>query len=207
MCSKCGREVGWQNVAKGLELAKGKYYIISKEEFEKIKPRRTDYLEILEFIDLNVVDPLFFDSHYFAVPQKEREKAYFLFREALSAAAKAAIGVLVMHEKEHLVMLSPYKKGLLVTTLNYAYEIRDINQIEILKEEVSVSKKELELAKELIKKFYTKEFDIGKYKDTFAEKLKEAVRKKLRGEAIRVEKKPEAEKNLMKALELSLKAR
>ena len=207
-CEKCGKEVDWEHITKGVEIEKNKYYIIDKKTLENIKPESSDTIEIVEFVDSKQIDPIYFDSHYFVGPSKEKEKTYFLFKEILSSAAKVAIGKFVMREKEHICAIESYNEGLLLTTLNYKYEIRDISEIEELKEVPTLKKEELELAKQLINKLFEDEFEIGKFKDTFEEKLKILIKKKEKGEVVTVTEKSKKitdEKNLVEALKASLK--
>jgi len=198
-CPKCKKEVSWQNTVKGFELSKGKYYILTKEKLEKLKPEKTDSIEIIEFVNSKQIDPIYFDKHYFVIPEKEKEKAYFLFKETLSATAKTAIGKIILKDKEHICSIESYKNGMLLTTLNYAYEIRDITKIPELKTAPRLSKEELKLAKQLINEFYEKEFDATKFRDTFAEKLKQAIKGTIKREI----KKPR-KMNLIKALKASI---
>ena len=95
------------------------------------------------------------------------EKEFFLFQQALDASGKVAIGNFVMHDKEHVCAIAPYEKGLLLTTINYAYEIKNMETIHELDSKPKLSSIELKLAKQLIEQFSKKKFDLKKYKDTF----------------------------------------
>ena len=176
-CDKCKKEVSWENVVKGIEYAKGKYFVVTKDVLRKLKPEKSDLIEIMFFIDKGSVDPIYVGKRYYVVPDKAGEKAYFLLKEVLQATAKIAVGKFVMKEKQYLCIIESYKQGLLLTTLNYAYEVRSIEDIEELKVSPKLSKKELMLAKELIKKLYEEEFDIAEIKDEFAEQLEEMIKK------------------------------
>jgi len=209
-CPKCEKEVAWEDVVKGLEIGRGKYFVVDKETLKELRPEKTESIDLVEFVDAGQIDPIYFDSHYFAAPERKKEKAYFLFKEVLQTMNKVAVGTFVMKEKEHVCAISAYKKGLLLTTLNYAYEIRDINDIEVLKSAPKLKKEEEKLAKELISKLSEDEFDITQFKDTFAEELKKLLKKKAKGEVVKVEEEDEAakqakpEKNLVDALKASL---
>ncbi len=205
-CPNCKKEVAWQDVVRGLKLGRGIYYVFEKGELEKLKPEKSDVIEILFFTDAEL-EPVYFNKNYYLVPTQEKEKAYFLMKQALEALNMKAVVRLIFKEKEYIGIVQPYRDGMLLTTLNYAYEIRDINKIEILKSKARISEKELALAKELIKKFYKKTIPIEEFKDTFAEKLKELIKKKMKGEKVVVEKvkKVVPEKNLMQALEATIK--
>ncbi|MBI2545897.1 Ku protein [Candidatus Woesearchaeota archaeon] len=206
-CEGCKREVPWGEVLKAIEIRKGQFYVFEKEELEKLKPAKADTIDVVEFVDAHQVDPIYIHKHYYCAPQKPKDKAYFLFREVLESTARVAIGRFVMREKEHTCIISAYKDGMLLTTLNYQYEIRDIKRVEELKEPPKLKKEELELAKQLVQKLTTDEFDISEFKDTFAEQLKELIRKKEKGEPVIIKeaKQPKVEKNLIQALKASLK--
>lgn len=206
-CPKHKQEVAWDEVVKGLEIAKNKYFVLEKKELEELKPKRTDTIDIVEIIDSWQIDPIYFDHHYFLGPDSEKEKAYFLFRHALEQSAKAAIGRFVMREREHVCAIESYKEGLLLTTLNFAHEIRDIKKVDFLEDAPNLKQQEITLAAQLIEKLEKKEFDIGEFNDTFMDELKKLVKKKAKGEIIEVKfeaKKEKKEKNLIEALRASL---
>jgi DNA end-binding protein Ku len=203
-CEKENKEVEWKDIAKGIEISKGKFIVLSKEEIQKFKPAKSDLIEVIKFIDAKHLDPIYFNNHYFMAPRKEKDKAYFLFREVLQSTSKIAIARFVMREKEYVCVISSYKNGLLLSTLNYAYEIKDIKQIEELKNPPKLRKEELVLAKELINKLYFSEFDISEFKDTFLEQLKASIKQKEEGKVIIIKPKVKT-KNLVEALKASLK--
>lgn len=206
VCSECGKEIPLNEIVKGLEIRKGKYYVLTAEELDRLKPKKTNNIEIIEFIDEAQIDPIYFNGHYYLAPGKEKEKAYFLLREVLRGGAKVAIGKFVMREKEHVCVIRSYKTGLVLTTLNYNYEVRNIKDIENLSESVSVGEKELSLAKKIVEHLSREKFKMEEFKDSFAEELKKAIRAKEKGEVIKVKKIKEApkEENLIEALKASV---
>jgi DNA end-binding protein Ku len=206
-CPKHNREVPWNEVVKGLEVAKNKYVVLEKEDLEQLKTKKTDTIDILEIIDSWQVDPIYFDHHYFLGPDTENEKAFFLFKHALEQSAKAAIGRFVMRERDHVCAIEAYKEGLLLTTLNFAHEIRDIKKIDHILSVPKLKQQEINLAAQLIEKLQKKEFDITEFDDTYLDELKSLVRKKLKGQIIEVKyetKKVKKEENLIEALKASL---
>lgn len=198
-CPKCKKEVLWENVKHGFQIEKGEWKIFTKEQLERLKPKKADQIEIIGFTSLDRFDPILFMNNYYIVPDKEKEKAYWLFKEVLHAMAKIAFGRMILHQKEYLVIIRPYQTGLLLTTLYYPYEIRDIRRLEELKEKVTITKEEFELAKKLVFSLM-KEPELEKYEDTFEKKLKEIILGKKTKEVS--EPKPE---KLIEALKLSLK--
>lgn len=203
-CPECEEEVEWEDVVKGLEVGKNKYKAFSKEKLEKLKPEKTSTIHIVEFIDKGQVDPIYLNKHYYCIPKQEKEKAYFLFKEVLQSSAKAAIGKFVMKSKEYICAIEPYKKGLLLTTLNYQSEIRDINKVEELQEKPRLKKDEKKLGKQLINKLTEKELDMSQFKATFTQELKKIMERIEKGEEVKVEKPKKKKKNLVKALKASL---
>jgi DNA end-binding protein Ku len=204
-CEKENKEIEWKDVVKGFEVSSGNFFIFSKEELEKLKPEKTDSVEIIEFIDREQMDSIYFNSHYFVSPQIVKDKAFFLFKSVLQAANKIAIGRFIMREKEYIVAINSYKSGLLLTTLNYGYEVRNISDIDELKEVAKINEQEMKLARTLIEQLYNSDFEISKFKDGFREQLLEVIDKKQRGEIPRKKREVKIEPDLIKALRASLK--
>lgn len=210
-CPKCKKKVEWQDVVKGMELSDGSFFVITQEKLEKLKPERTDEIKITEFIDPDLIAPIYYDSHYYLAPNKVTEKAYFLLIKIMNDLDRVAIGTFVMREKEYVCVIQPYEHGLLITTLNYEYEIRPISRIEQLAVTVlpKVTKKEEQLAEQLVKKMTKKKFDISHFHDTFAEKLREQIKRAAAGKKLLVKRAKKAvkarEANLLESLEESVK--
>lgn len=205
MVCENGEELKKEDIVMGLEFEKNSYFILDAEEIKKLRPKRTDTLEIYEFIDLEQIDPVYYDKQYYMIPQRKKDKAFFLLRELLEEMKKAAIGKVVIKNKEYLCAIQPYRKGLLLSILHYYDEIRDINELENLDEVPELDEKEKELGRLLIEKYYNEEFDLSKYKDTFIEELKEMIKKKMEGKEVKVEEaKPKEEISLMEALKASI---
>ncbi len=210
-CRHCNKQVSWHDTVKGLKQPDGSYFILTQENLKKLKPERSDNISITEFIDAHNLQPIYFDAHYYLAPSKMNEKEFFLFQQALDASGKVAIGSFVMHDKEHVCTIAPYQKGLLLTTLNYAYEIKDIGSIRELESKPTLSGVELKLAKQLIDQFSKKKFDLKKYKDTFEERLEQAIKesKKRKSKTTVKKKKPTTAKKttLVATLQASLRKR
>ena len=207
-CDACTEEVSSDEIVRGIEVAPDEYVVISEDELRSIRPEKSTWIEIVEFISSHQIDPIFFNAHYYAGPERPKDKTYFLFRDVLRQTAKTAIGKFVMREKEHLCAIEAYREALLLTTLNYDYEIRDIKRVDGLVEEPSISQAEMDLARQLLKQITVDEFDITQFHDTFEEELQQLVAKKARGETINVQKieyRATPEENLIEALKASLK--
>ena len=204
---KTGKEVAWADIVKGVEISKGKFFVPTKEQLDAIKPEKSDSIDIVEFVDQDQIDPVYFNSHYYIGPAKEKEKSYFLFKEILQTTARTALGRFVMREKEYVCMIKGYKEGMLLSTLNYAYEIRDVKNVDNLSSAPKIGDPEIKLGEELINKLYKTKFNIGDFKDTFAEEMENIMKKAAKGEFIesaKVTKKEKKEDNLIAALKASL---
>jgi DNA end-binding protein Ku len=208
-CTKEKKEIPWKSILRGYEVENGKYVALSSKDLETIEIQSGRSVELFRFIDLDKLDPIYFDSAYFLVPVEESKKPYFLLMEALQANNKVAIGRVVMHEREHIVALRPYESSILMETLHYADEIRDPRDFPELRKPMDVSEEELELAGQLIR-IMKKPFNLKEYKDRYHEALQQLVESKIKGKEEIVEPKvPEVEatKDLMQALKASIKVR
>jgi len=207
-CKKHDAEVPWSEIVKGLEVEPGSFFLFTKEELSGLRPEKSDSIEIVEFIPPDQIDRPFLDAHYYVGPEKKKEKAFFIFTQALKASHKNAIGRFVMREKEYTCAIAPYDDGLLLSTLNYSYELRSIRGVENIADRVDIGQQELDLAVQLIEKLSKEHFDISRYKDEFAEHLKAAIEKRDRKELVVIEKeRPEpSEENLIDMLKHSLEA-
>jgi DNA end-binding protein Ku len=205
-CPKCKKEVAWQDIKKGFKISKERWVVLEKEEIEKIKLPSTKTIEIESFVDVSQIDPIFFEKSYYIVPEESGIKAYSLFVEALRLANKAAIGKVVLKNKEYLVCLRSFKKGIVMHILYFLREIRDIDQLSELKNLVVVSKEELELAKTLIGKLTEEGFDPSKFRDRYTEALKELIKAKAEGKEfeVKAEERVAEAKSLMEALKASV---
>jgi DNA end-binding protein Ku len=205
-CEKCKKEIAWDNVLRGYEIAKDKYIPITQEELASIKLESTHRINIIKFIDQAEIDPIFMAKSYYLVPDKGAEKAYSLFKEVLHVTGKIAIGQVVMRDKEHLVAIRSFKKGLVMTDLHYVNEVRDINELEELRRLVSIKEAELKLAQALVAQLGTKEFHIEEFKDRYKEAVEKLIEGKAKGKIIKAEKieaiKPT--EDLMRALKASI---
>lgn len=212
-CRNCHKQVAWADVVKGLKLENGEYFIITQEKLQELKPKTTETIEISEFVPLSEIKPIYIEKHYYIGPSKAGERSYYLFKKALEETKKVAIGRLIMRDKEYVVAIMPYGNGLLLNTLNYAHEIRDIGYIKELRSDTQkLSAQELKLAEQLINQLTHKTFNLEKYKDTFVQELlkeiKKSTKRTLKPGKIRAsaEKKigKKKETNLIESLKASL---
>lgn len=207
-CAIEQKEVPSEEIVKGYEVTPDHYVTFSDEELEAADPERTHTIDIVEFVDLASIDPIFYDAQYYLVPEKTAAKPYALFLQALDKQDKVAIGRFVFHTKENLVAVRA-KEGLLVlSTLLFGDEVVKPSEVE---EDVKIPKaspKEVAMAEQLIEAL-SGEFDPTKYKDEHRERLLALIERKAQGKQIVVEpvEAPATKAtDLMAALEASLKA-
>lgn len=205
MICENGEELKKDDIVMGIEFEKNSYFVLDQEEIKKLKPARTENLEICEFVDLDEIKPIYYEKNYYIAPQRKKDKAYFLLKELMEEMKKAAIGKVVIKNKEYIAAIQPFEKGLLLSILHYYDELNEISEIENLDEKPEISDKEKELGKLLIEKYYNEKFELKKYKDTFMQELKKLIKKKIEGEEIVIrEEKPKEEISLMEALKATI---
>lgn len=209
VCSDDGEEVAYEDIVKGYEIAKGQYVVIEPEELESLDPETTHTIDIEDFVQLDEIDPLFFDASYYVLPDKRGEKAYRLLLEAMRDAGKVGIAKVVMRSKQYLVAVRPVGEALVMSTMNFADEVMAQDELEGLPgPSENVSDRELKMASQLIDSLSTT-FDPDKYEDTYREKVIELIEKKAEGKEIVAPKETKAASpvvDLMAALEASLAA-
>ena len=210
------REVLWSEIKKGYEITKNDYVVLEKEEIENIKLKTTNTVEVKEFIESEEFDPIFIEKNYYVGPDAGKKKsetpikAYALFVKILHETGKIAIGKVVLREKEQLVALRAYQRGLVMHQLKYLDEIRPMDEIGGLESLQKIDAKELSLGKALVDNLTTDKFDPGQYSDTYAKELEKIIEAKSKGEKVtinEVEKKTEETTDIIEALKASLKVK
>lgn len=208
-----GKEIAYEDIVKGYEIAPEQYVVITKEDLEEIDPKKTRAIEVLDFVDLDDIDPIYFDHPYYLGPDKGAERAYDLLVKAMADSKKVAVARFVLRNKENLAALRPMDGVMTMATMRFADEVVSPDEIAASIESESVSakpsKKELDMAKALIDSL-TSDFDASSYRDEYREELLALIERKAKGEAV-VESASEAPKptkapDLMAALEESLAA-
>ena len=203
-CPADERVIDRSEIVKGFEYRKGEYVVIEPEEIKKIEPKTAKAMEILEFVKASEIDPIYFESSYYLVPEDPGKRPYALLVEALRETDYVAIAKLAMHNREYTVFLRPYRKGLMLHTMYYEDEIREVENFGA--EDVQVKDAEVKVAHQLIKALEAK-FDPSKYYDSFEENVKKLIKARLEGKELpAVEKpgKPPKVVDLMSALKQSL---
>lgn len=180
VCASCGKEVGTKDIIKGFEYEDGKYVTISEDEFERIKTEKDKTIQIIHFTDLTSIQPIYFDKTYHAVPETGGEKAFELLRSAMKEENKVAIAKTVMGNSETLLCILPTGDGILIETMFYSDEIKDIPK-DYTKPEINEA--ELTMAKTLIGSM-EREFEPAAYKDEYQERLRDLIAQKIAGKEI-----------------------
>lgn len=205
-CPKDDVVVPWEETVRGYEYEKGKYVVLKDEDFELIPLKTTRTIDILDFVELKEIDPIYFDKAYFLEPEEAGRKAYGLLREAMREAGRIAIAKVVIKEKEHLCALRVYESALLMNTMFYPDELNSSDKLEIPGEKTKIADKELSMALELIENLSAK-FHPEIYKDEYRKALLDIVKAKIKGVEVKLPKKEKIEvEELMKALHDSLEA-
>ncbi len=206
VCSEDGKVLSRDEVVKGYEVRKGEYVVIEPDEIKKIEPKTAKAMEILEFVPADQIDPIYFESSYYLMPEEAGRRPYALLQKALEQSKYVAIAKLSMHNREYTVFLRPYKGGMMLHTMYYKEEVRDLENFG--RPDVELKEAEVKVAHQLIEALADK-FEPEKYHDTFEENLKKLIQARLEGEEVTpVEKpkKPAPVVDLMAALKESLAA-
>jgi DNA end-binding protein Ku len=204
-----GEEVPYGEIVKGYEIDKGRFVIVTPEELESVEPTQSRTIEIEDFVDLDDIDPIFFDKTYYLGPASDvgAEKPYALLHRALSETRKVAIARFVMRTKEYLACIRPVGDLLGIETMYFPDEVRGADDVENTPIEVEVSDRELSIAEQLVESM-AGAWEPERYTDRYRERVLELVEAKARGEDVVVEPQaaPAPVSDLMAALEASVKA-
>lgn len=181
-----GEEVPFKEIVKGYEYEKNEYVVLSDEDFQKASPEKTKAIDILDFVNEDEIDAIYFEKPYFLEPDKGAGKSYKLLYEALKESKKVGIAQYVIRNRERLGAVRAFNDLIILEQLRFHQEIRDWKEINLPKN-VKIGEKEMEMAKQLIEQLSTK-FKPEKYNDTYIEELIKIIDAKVKGEEIEVKK-------------------
>ncbi len=204
VCQADGQVVDRADIVKGYEFRKDEYIIIEPDEIKKIEPQTAKTMEILEFVKATAVDPVYFESSYYMMPEEAGRRPYALLTKALEESEYVAIAKITMHNREYTVFLRPHEGGMMLHTMYYAEEVKKVEGFGA--PEVELKEAEVKVAHQLIEALAA-EWDPEKYKDTFQENLKQLIETKLEGGEVAAVEKPKKLApviDLMAALKQSL---
>jgi DNA end-binding protein Ku len=205
-------EVPYDKIIKAFEISKDRYVPITKDEMASLDPKKTRAIEVQDFVDLDEIDPIYFDSPYYLGPADGAERAYSLLAQAMEASGKVAIARFVFRNKEHLAAIRPGDGVLTLTTMRFADEVVPPSELDdvLPSEKPKVPKREVQMAEQLIDSL-TSSFDPSAYRDEYREELLAMIERKAAGEEVVAA--PEGEEreatkapDLMAALEESIAA-
>ena len=204
-CPKHERIVDRSEVVKGYEYEKGHYVLVEEQELKKIAPASSKMMEIQAFVKGSQIDPIFFESSYFALPEKDNPKPYVLLVKALEEADRVGIAKVTMHQREYTVFIRPRSHGLTVHTMYFVNEIRKVESYGKTDEDVKLRPQEIKLAEQLVESL-AEDFKPQQYHDTYQERLKALIEAKRHGKTIAEEEAPKRAPviDMMEALKRSL---
>jgi DNA end-binding protein Ku len=206
-----GEEVPYEKIVKGYEVSPDRFVVLTRDELAELDPKKTRAIEIQEFVDLDQIDPIYFDQPYYLGPAEGAEKAYSLLVKAMSEEGKVAIGRFVLRNREHLAALRPMDGVLTMATMRFPDEVVSPEELDdVFPEETpKVQKREVEMARQLIESLAS-DFDPKQYKDEYREELLSLIERKAEGKELVThegeEPEPTKAPDLMAALEESLAA-
>jgi DNA end-binding protein Ku len=207
-CPADGEEVAYDDIVKGYELGPDTYVTITPDELDALDPKATKTIDIEDFVDLDTIDPVFYERPYYLVPDKGGTKAYALLREAMRETNKVGIARVVLRTKQYLAAIRPKGDALVLETMLFADEVVPDDELELPRDEVEVSEREEKMARQLIDSL-SSDFEPEKYHDEYRERVLELIEQKASGQEIVVEEpteEPTKVVDLMAALEASLAA-
>lgn len=205
VCPNCETEVAMEDIVRGYEYERGKYVIMTEEDFANIPLETTKTVEILNFIKLDEIDPIYFDKSYYLAPGDGGQKAYELLKQAMHDSGKVAVAKVAIRSKESLAVLRVYKDVILMETMFYPDEIRGTQLMPEIHYQVQVHDNEIKMANSLIESL-TEPFAPEKYANEYRRALNDLISAKIAGEEIEVVPRVERGKvvDLMEALKASI---
>lgn len=205
-CPTCDRKVERSEIVKGYEYEKDQYVLFTEEELDKIEPESARAMEILEFVKVDEIDPLYYDASYYMTPEDEGKKAYSLLLKAMQESNYAAIAKVTMHQREHIVVIRPREEGMTLHTMFYQSEIRAV--AEFTQDRVEPKEAEKKLAMQLIDSLAAP-FEPEKYRDEYQESMKALIDAKQKGQEVKATVHPQRAPviDLMDALKKSINAK
>ncbi|MGA2095067.1 MAG: Ku protein [Candidatus Acidiferrum sp.] len=202
-CPVCNRNVERSEIVKGYEYEKDQYVLFNEGELDKIEPPSAHVMEILEFVKLDEMDPLYFDASYYLTPEDAGVKAYKLLMNAMKESGYGAIAKLTMHQREHIVIIRPGSRGMTLHTMFYSNEIRAAEAVPT--DKIELKDQEKKLAQQLIESLAVP-FEPQKYHDEYSDNVRTMIAAKLKGQEVTEVAQPRMAPviDLMEALKKSL---
>jgi len=206
ICSVDGKPVPWDEIVKGYEYEKGDYVVLTDDDFKKVNPEATQSVDILEFVELDKINPMYFDKPYYLEPTKQGRHAYALLREALSTSNRVAIARVVLRSKEYIAAVKPINEALVLELMHWADEMVGEGNLE-LPEQQKLPEPEMKMAKMLIDAMSVEDFQPEKFTNKYHDELLAMIEARAAGKELPKPKRaPRTSKvvNLMDVLQQSL---
>ena len=185
VCSADGEPVPWSEIVKGYEYSKGKFVVMTPEDFEQAKLEKSKTIDIIDFAKDEEIDPRFFDTPYYLLPTKGGEKAYALLREAIRRCGTVGIGKIILHEKQHLAGIKVVGDALVLETMRFADELVEAEELSFPTTDI-VRPQELAMAEQLVSNL-AEPFDPKKYTDDYRTNLMRIIKAKMKGKKATLE--------------------
>jgi DNA end-binding protein Ku len=185
-----GKEVAWEQIVRGYEFEKGKYVVVSDQDLKRASPEATQTVDIVDFVDLDEISPVYFDKPYYLAPDKKGAKSYALLRETLKRTGKVGIAKVVIRTKQHLGAVIPQGNVLVLDLLRFGHELRDAGDLDIPGGQEGVSERELEMAERLVEGMVDR-WDPDKYRDDYRNDVMKMIDERVK--AGQLESAPETE--------------
>jgi DNA end-binding protein Ku len=204
ICSKDGKEIAWEDIVKGYEYRDGDYVVLTEKDMDELDVKKSKTIDIQQFVQEIDIDIRYFEKPYYLEVVKGGEKAYALLRSALQKSGKLALAKFVMHQREHIAVLKPVGRVLVLNQMRFPTDLREPGELN-LPTDREVTETELEMALKLIKQG-TKPFIAEDLRDTYTEELEEMIKAKTKGKKPSKTKSAAPEKTSAKDLMATLKA-
>lgn len=183
VCPVCDKEVKSEDIVKAYEYSKNKFVVLDNEELEKLKKENEEKaVEIIDFVKLEEIDPIYFERSYFMAPDANGGKAYALLRKALKESGKIGVAKIIIRSKEQLAVVRVYKEALLMETIHFPDEVRNVGDVPNIPDDDTVVQKELDTALLLVDQLTTA-FEPTKYTDEYRTALMDLIEEKKSGKA------------------------
>ena len=185
VCQREGQPVAWDDLVKGYEYEKGRFVVLTKEDFRAAALEKTRTVDILDFVKSEEIDDRFFETPYYVLPGKGGEHAYALLRDAIRASKRIGISKIILRERQHLAALEPIGDALVLTMMRFADELADLATYSFPSSS-KVRKPELDMAKMLVENLAS-EWQPDKYTDDYRENLMKVIKAKMKGRTVKLE--------------------
>ena len=206
VCAREGKPVAWEDLVKGFEYSKGRFVVLTKEDFEAAAVEKTRTVDILDFVDADEIDDRFFETPYYLVPVTGGERAYAVLREAMRETKRIGIAKFILRDALHLAAIEVIGDALVLTLMRFADELVDTGQLS-LPSDRAVRSQDLEIAKTLVNNLNAP-WDPSKYTDEYRDNLMRIIKGKMKGKKVALESREETRNpkviDLMERLRASL---